>query len=284
MKRIILILFLGLTAFAATAKSKVVTDSIAVNRLGVQQKYNVYLPSGYKETGHYPVIYLLHGLWGCYRDWVEQGQMERIADLLMASGECVPAVIVMPNAGDADVHNYQCGYFNVEGWPFEDFFFEEFLPQVEAKYHCGGVKGLRAVIGLSMGGGGTIVYAQRHPGLFASAYGMSAWLEMKGRASRGSEEPHSKLAITDRSVEEHSALDFIDNADDDTVAALKTVKWFLDCGDDDFLLPQSESLHQKMKARGIKCELRVRDGAHRWEYWHTALTTALPFASRNFER
>ena len=284
MKRIILILFLALTAFAATAKSKVVTDSITVNRLGVQQKYNVYLPSGYKETGHYPVIYLLHGLWGCYRDWVEQGQMERIADLLMASGECVPAVIVMPNAGDADVHNYQCGYFNVEGWPFEDFFFEEFLPQVEAKYHCGGVKGLRAVIGLSMGGGGTIVYAQRHPGLFASAYGMSAWLEMKGRASRGSEEPHSKLAITDRSVEEHSALDFIDNADNDTVAALKTVKWFLDCGDDDFLLPQSESLHQKMKARGIKCELRVRDGAHRWEYWHTALTTALPFASRNFER
>ena len=69
-----------------------------------------------------------------------------------------------------------------------------------------------------------------------------------------------------------------------TVAALKAVKWFLDCGDDDFLLPQSESLHQKMKARGIKCELRVRDGAHRWEYWHSALTTALPFASRNFER
>ena len=132
MKRIILILFLGLTAFAATAKSKVVTDSIAVNRLGVQQKYNVYLPSGYKETGHYPVIYLLHGLWGCYRDWVELGQMERIADLLMASGECVPTVIVMPNARDADVHNYQCGYINVEGWPFEDFFFVEFLPQVEA--------------------------------------------------------------------------------------------------------------------------------------------------------
>ena len=284
MKRIILILFLALTAFAATAKSKVVTDSIAVNRLGVQQKYNVYLPSGYKETGHYPVIYLLHGLWGCYRDWVELGQMERIADLLMASGECVPAVIIMPNAGDADVHNYQCGYFNVEGWPFEDFFFEEFLPQVEAKYHCGGVKGQRAIMGLSMGGGGTIVYAQRHPDMFSSAYGMSAWLEMKGRASRGSEVPHSKLAITDRSVEEHSALDFIDNAGDDTVAALKAVKWFLDCGDDDFLLPQSESLHQKMKARGIKCELRVRDGAHRWEYWHTALTTALPFASRNFER
>lgn len=284
MKRIALILLLALMAFGASAKSRIVTDSIAVNRLGVQQKYNVYLPNGYKETKQYPVIYLLHGLWGCYKDWVELGQMERVADLLMASGECVPAVIVMPNGGDPDVHNYQSGYFNVEGWPFEDFFFEEFLPQVEAKYHCGGAKGMRAIMGLSMGGGGTIVYAQRHPDMFASAYGMSAWLEMKGRASRGSEVPASKLAITDRSVEEHSALDFIDNADEATVAALKTVKWFLDCGDDDFLLQQSEALHQKMKGKGIKCELRVRDGAHTWEYWHTALSSALPFASRNWEQ
>ena len=37
-----------------------------------------------------------------------------------------------------------------------------------------------------------------------------------------------------------------------------------------------------MKAAGIHSELRVRNGAHTWEYWHTALRTALPFASRNF--
>ena len=213
MKRFFLILTLTALSLAAFAQGKIVTDSIPVNRLGVEQKYNVYLPKGYDASEQYPVVYLLHGLWGCYKDWVETGRMQWVADQLMASGECVPAVIIMPNAGDPDVHHYQSGYFNVESWPFEDFFFQEFLPQVEKKYHCGGSKGLRAIMGLSMGGGGTIVYAQRHPDLFSSAYGMSAWLEMKDRASRGSDVPGSKLAITDRSVEEHSALDFIDAAD-----------------------------------------------------------------------
>lgn len=282
MKRFFLFFSLVLIAASVAAQGKIVTDSITVNRLGVPQKYNVYLPKGYDAGRTYPVVYLLHGLWGCYKDWVETGQMQRVADQLIASGECVGVVIVMPNAGDPDVHHYQSGYFNVENWPFEDYFFQEFLPQVERKYHCGGAKGMRAIMGLSMGGGGTIVYAQRHPDLFASAYGMSAWLEMKGRASRGSEVPGSKLALTDRSVEEHSALDYIDKADASTIENLKSVRWFLDCGDDDFLLQQSYTLHQMMKRAGIKSELRVRDGAHTWEYWHSALYTALPFASRNF--
>ena len=34
----------------------------------------------------------------------------------------------------------------------------------------------------------------------------------------------------------------------------------------------------------VKAELRVRDGWHSWEYWHTALRLALPFASRNFAK
>ena len=282
-KFVLLLILIPVLACSAWAQgSKVVTDSLSSKKLGVVQKYNVYLPAGYDSARHYPVIYLFHGLWGCYKDWVETGRMKWVADQLMAAGECVPAVIVMPNAGDPDVHHYQSGYFNVEDWPFEDYFFQEFLPAVEAKYRCGGSKGQRAVMGLSMGGGGTIVYGQRHPDLFSSCYGMSPWLEMKGRASRGSEVPGSKLAITDRSVEEHSALDFIDRADAATLERLKTVKWFLDCGDDDFLLQQVEGLHLKMKKAGVPCQLRVRDGAHTWEYWHTALHTALPFASRNF--
>ena len=230
MKRILLICLLAAVTFVGRAQNgKVVTDSLYSHKLSTVQKYNVYLPAGYQEGDHYPVVYLLHGLWGCYRDWMETGQMNRVADLLMASGECVPTVIVMPNGGDPDVHHYQCGYFNVEGWPYEDHFFQELVPAVEQKYHCGGSKGQRAIMGLSMGGGGTIVYAQRHPDLFSSAYGMSAWLEMKDRASRNLEDSGSKLAITDRSVEEHSALDFIDAADAPTVLSLKSVKWFLDC-------------------------------------------------------
>ena len=281
-----LLLFLTLTlALAASAQpSKIVTDSIKSAQLGCEQKYNVYLPAGYKATESYPVIYLLHGLYGDYSNWAGTGRMKDVADLLIASGEVVPVVIIMPNAGDNDVHGYQNGYFNVENWPYEDFFFQEFLPAAEKKYNCGGSKGKRAIMGLSMGGGGSVVYAQRHPEMFSSAYGMSAWLDYKHREVRGTDKPGSKLVITDLSVRSHSAIDFVDNAGTDTIGQLKTVEWFLDCGDDDALLRLSVELHLKMKAAGIHSELRVRNGGHTWEYWHTALHTSLPFASRNFDK
>ena len=283
MKKLIIYFFVSLIAFAASAQnSKIVTDSIKSAKLGCEQKYNVYLPAGYKDSESYPVIYLLHGLYGDYSNWAGTGRMKEVADLLIASGEVVPVVIVMPNAGNSDVHGYQNGYFNVKDWPYEDFFFQEFLPAVEKKYHCGGSKGQRAIMGLSMGGGGSVVYAQRHPDLFSSAYGMSAWLDNKMREVRGTSKPGSKLTITDQSVREHSALDFMDNASPEVIGQLKTVEWFLDCGDDDFLLQLSEELHFKMKKAGLHSELRVRNGGHTWEYWHTALRTSLPFASRNF--
>ena len=268
----------------ALAQSKVVTDSIRSRLLDCEQKFNVYLPDGYDAARSYPVIYLLHGLYGDYTDWMTLGRMKDVADELIASGEMVPAVILMPNAGDRDVHTHQNGYFNVENWPYEDFFFQEFLPFAEEKYHCGGSKGQRALMGLSMGGGGSIVYAQRHPDLFASAYGMSAWLDNKHREPRGTDHPQSKLTITDHSVREHSALDFMDNASPETIGRLKTVEWFLDCGDDDSLMILSAQLHLKMKQAGLHSELRVRNGGHTWEYWHTALRLAFPFASRNFSR
>ena len=75
---------------------------------------------------------------------------------------------------------------------------------------------------------------------------------------------------------------FVVNADEPTLERLRTVKWFFDCGDDDYLFNLSVKIYQEMRQRKVKAELRVRDGWHCWEYWHQALRMALPFASRNF--
>ena len=285
MKRLsaLLIIALALPSFSAQA-GKIVTDSLRSNILNSQVKFNVYLPDGFGKTDtKYPVVYLLHGLYGTYSDWNERGGAKAIADELIASGEACPMVIVMPNAGDPDVHNVQNGYFNVVGWNYEDFFFKEFIPEVEARYKVIGDKGHRAVMGLSMGGGGSTVYCQRHPDMFSSCYAMSPWLD-HGSNDVGAGEEKDKRYYVCEAVREHSALRFVEQADDATKQKLRTVKWFFDCGDDDFLFDQSVRMHQLMRSARIHDELRVRNGVHNWEYWHQALRLALPFASRNFAK
>ena len=284
MKKIILslimLLGIGVSAFA----SKIVTDSIYSKTLNFTHKYNVYLPDGYdKGDQKYPVVYLFHGMYGGYSDWVKMGNMKLVADELIASGEACPMIIVMPNAGDWDIYKVQNGYFNIPGWNYEDFFFNEFMPEVESKYRIQADKGHRSVMGLSMGGGGCVVYCQKHPDMFSSCYAMSAWLDTKQlndeKADKG-----DMLYTLNRSVRQNSALDFVENADEATVNKLRSIKWFIDCGDEDSLLDQNVIFYQKMRAKKIKAEFRVRNSGHNWEYWHTALKIALPFASRSFAK
>ena len=285
MKKYILSLILLLGISISATAGKIVTDSIFSKNLNCWQKYNVYLPTGFEKSAkQYPVVYLLHGLYGNYSNWDKSGGMKLIADELIGTGEACEMVIVMPNAGDSDVRNYQNGYFNVEGWPYENFFYNEFLPEVEKKYRIIGDKEHRAVMGLSMGGGGSVVYCQRHPDMFSSCYAMSAWLDNKMGQVGGKNQKKDKLFIVCQSVSDNSAIDFVEKADEATVKKLRTVKWFIDCGDDDFLMDLSVLLYQKMRDKKIKAELRINNGVHNWEYWHLALRNALPFASRNFAK
>ena len=286
MKRFLSLALIALIVPAISARAgKIITDSVQSSILGSEVKFNVYLPSGFDKTDkQYPVVYLLHGLSDNYETWAKKGSVQLVADELISSGEADEMVIIMPNAGDPDTHNVWNGYFNMPGWNYEDFFFKEFIPTVEKKYRIIGDKGHRAVMGLSMGGGGSTVDCQRHPDMFSSCYAMSAWLDNESGQVGGNNTQKDKLYLVCQAVREHSALDFIDNADEATLEALRTVKWFFDCGDDDFLVQLSFDLHMKMKAKNVKDELRIRNGVHNWEYWHLALRMALPFASRNLDR
>lgn len=282
MRKLVLTALLALS-FVPLNAGKIVTDSLWSRVLGVSVKFNVYLPDSYgKAEKTYPVVYLLHGLTDDYTAWRERGGMRTVTDELIASGEAVPMIIIMPNAGGPDVHKIWNGYFNLPGWNYEDFFFGELVPGVESKYSCGGSKGLRAVMGLSMGGGGSVVYCQRHPDMFSSCYAMSPWLDNRSDEVGSGQDSQDKFYLLCQAVRSHSAPDFVAGASDATLEQLRTVAWFTDCGDDDYLLHLSVDFHFKMKKAGVHHELRVRNGVHNWEYWHYALRTALPFASRNF--
>ena len=282
MKRTICLLAAALAFSVFTANAgKVVADSLYSSILSSTVKYNVYIPDGFDKSDEtYPVVYLLHGLYGCQDNWRDVGGVKLVADELIASGEAAKMVIIMPNAGHNDIHNVYNGYFNMPDWNYEDFFFSELIPQAEKKYRCISDKEHRAIMGLSMGGGGSTVYCQRHPDMFSSCYAMSAWLDERDPADH--KMPVDKYYYTCKSVHDLSALEFVKNADEATVNALRTVSWFFDCGDDDSLMYQSVDIHKFMNGKRIHNELRIRNGVHNWEYWHTALRLSLPFASRNF--
>ncbi len=281
MKKLLLTLVATMAMTAAWA-SRYVTDSIQSKVLGATVRYNVYLPDGFEHSDRrYPVVYLLHGLSDDYNAWRERGRMDWALDELIGTGEAVPMIVIMPNAGGRDTHNTWNGYFNMPGWAYEDFFFQELMPQAEAKYRAISDKEHRAIMGLSMGGGGSTVYCQRHPDMFSSCYAMSPWLTNDdNNVNQG--DAKDKLYLVCQAVKEHSALRFVQDADEETRKQLRTVKWFIDCGDDDFLFDMAVDMHKLMRRAGIHSELRIRNGVHNWEYWHAALRMALPFASRNF--
>lgn len=284
-KRSFGILALFFAGFLCTLSTQafVLRDSLHSDILGVNKYYMVYLPPSFKHDAqaHFPVLYLLHGLTDNEYAWTEKGQMERVLDELIAVGEIPPMVVIMPNAGERDTRNVQSGYFNLPVWRYEDFFFQELLPTVEAKYRAGGSKEQRAVAGLSMGGGGSVGYAMAHPDLFAACYAMSAWLD----SDRRDDNDHTdKMAMLMNAVNDHNPIKLLENADENQLQAIRSVRWFIDCGDDDYLLEQNVQLMQQMRKSRVHHQLRVRDGGHTWEYWHNALRLCLPFVSRAMGR
>jgi len=251
--------------------------------LKVDRKYSVYLPPDYETSQRsYPVLYLLHGAGDDQTGWVQFGEVLHIADKAINEGTATPMIIVMPDAKTG-----QMGYFNnlKNDWRYEDFFFEEFIPYVEKTYRIKSEKRFRAVAGLSMGGGGSFMYALHHPELFSSACPLSAYIGPLTIADAKAGFERSNQKGTDAEIEayfkRHNAISLINDIKDDQK---KAVRWYIDCGDDDFLYEGNSLVHIAMKKKEIPHEFRIREGAHNWTYWRTALPTVLSFVSDAFHQ
>src|ERR1700749_4706964 len=169
-----LIAFFLLSSVALFAQSGKVYDDLSLPSkiLKSDRKYAVYLPPDYETSGRsYPVLYLLHGSGDDQTGWVQFGEVLNITDKAIREGTSTPMIIIMPDANTG-----RKGYFNDPkgDWNYEDFFFKELVPYVEKKYRIKSDKRYRAVAGLSMGGGGSFVYALHHPEMFSSACPLSA--------------------------------------------------------------------------------------------------------------
>ena len=275
MKKIVLSLLAATVIAGAAAQtapqppqSRVVEATFKSDMLGREKPYLVYLPAGYDAMPDkkWPVLYLLHGASDTHTAWRDKGQMKLITDEHIEAGLTLPMIVVMPDARGEGENNTgkNMGYFNQEGWPYEDHFFTEFIPYIERTYRIVGDKKHRAVAGLSMGGGGSAGYAQRHPEMFSSACPLSGALAGMSRNPGASH------------------VEFIRNATPEQVEQLKSVRWYVDCGDDDFLWQANIDFYRAMREKQIPLQYRMRNGGHNWEYWQTALPSVLTFISIGF--
>ncbi len=280
---LMMVLFPVISISAQTGK---VMDNLSMKSqiLKMERKYAIYLPPDYETSQRsYPVLYLLHGAGDDQTGWVQFGEVLHIADEAINSGKATPMIIIMPDANTG-----KRGYINdfKNEWRYEDFFFQEFMPFVEKTWRIKGEKRYRAIAGLSMGGEGTFIYALHHPELFSSACPLSAATgpqsieEMsKYRLWSGIEDlPADKQEAY---FNKYSVLSLIENMPD---SQKKAVRWYIDCGDDDFLYEGNSLVHIAMRKKEIPHEFRIRDGGHTWTYWRTALPVVLEFVSMSFHQ
>ncbi|MEK9852942.1 MAG: alpha/beta hydrolase-fold protein, partial [Flavobacteriaceae bacterium] len=123
--------------------------------------------------------------------------------------------------------------------------------------------------------------------LFSSAAPLSASLgpqsleEMKDFGYLGYDATHYTQKDFKRYSQRNNPLELVDQMETNV---LNSVRWYIDCGDDDFLYRANSLMHIKMRDKGVKHEFRIRDGGHSWTYWRSALPKVLSFISDHFHQ
>ena len=280
---IILLILLPVLTFAQTGK---VFDNLSMKSeiLNMDRKYAIYLPPDYETSQRsYPVLYLLHGAGDDQTGWVQFGEVKYIADKTIKKGKSTPVIIIMPDANTG-----KRGYTNdaTGKWRYEDFFFDEFMPFIEKTYRIKSEKRYRAIAGLSMGGGGTYYYALHRPDLFSAACPLSASARPINKEGAKSYMKRREMAdASEKQVEDwlkkYNIHEMIKNMPEDKK---KSVRWYIDCGDDDFLYEGNSLVHIAMRKNDIPHEFRIRDGKHDWTYWRRSLYDVLNFISIGFHQ
>lgn len=268
-----------------------VKEGLTIDSQILQKKvrYTIYLPFDYLTSQRfYPVVYLLHGYSDNDMGWIQFGEANRLADQAIAEGTIPPMILVMPDGG---VSWYINSYDNKVR--YEDFFFQEFLPYIESNYRIRPQKRYRGISGLSMGGYGSLVYSLKHPEIFTACAAFSAgiWTEdeiVNQSAERWAEwqaalygpNLKGKKRLTPH-LRANNPIDIVKNAD---AKKIKKVRFYIDCGDDDFLYKGNSTLHILMRDLNIAHEYRVRDGHHSWSYWRSGLVDGLKFIGASFHQ
>jgi putative tributyrin esterase len=259
--------FAGMSSFAATV------DSLNIPSAAMNKTYKaaVVLPASYaKNKSAYPVLYLLHGGGGHFRDWLTSTPDKMLVKSL---ADQYNIIVVMP---EGETFSWYLNSKFDKGSQFESYITEDVISTIDKTYRTVANSKGRVITGLSMGGHGSLYLATRHPNLFCSAGSMSGGLDLN--SSKWKIAPEFAKNVKDRfevilGPDTTSSTLYADNSVVNLADEMKAnnMPLVIDCGVDDFLLEPNRELHHRLVYNNTKHDYTERPGGHTWEYWENSL-------------
>ncbi len=236
--------------------------SAALDRV---MKYRVLLPCSYQTGGgRFPVLYLLHGLYGDYLNWDTLTNLEHYA-------QKYELIVVMPDAGDS-------WYTNSATDPrdkFENCIAKDLVAEIDGKLRTLRTRQGRAIAGLSMGGYGSLKIALRYHDDFAFAGSLSGALDAP--LDLGDKKPVFRDQLLKVFGPPGSAV----RADNNLFSLLQSAGqkdlpyFYLACGNADDFLQVNRDFAAQLSSRGAAYEYHETAGGHAWDYWDRSVQDLL---------
>lgn len=277
MKKQLFLICLFLALANVVFAAKVDTLQIESKAMGKIYKAAVVTPKSYaKSKANYPVLYLLHGAYGHFGDWLKNTPNKNLVSDL---ADQYNLIVVMP---EGETFSFYLDSPVNAASQFETFITQEVIQQVDETYRTITAKNGRVITGLSMGGHGALYLSSKHPELFCAAGSMSGVVDMNLMLSPDNLERTKNLltpifgdaVLLPETYARHAVLDKID------LIKANKMPLIMDCGVDDFLIESNREFHRRLVYSKIPHEYTERPGAHTWEYWNNALPFHMLFFSK----
>jgi S-formylglutathione hydrolase FrmB len=231
--------------------------SAALNR---EMPYRVVMPVSVPTGVKFPVVYLLHGGAGNFRDWTNYSDVARFAERGL--------ILVMPD-GDESYYTNSADHPEQR---YEDYIVKDLLADVETRFPIASDRAHRAMAGLSMGGFGAVKLSLKHPELFSFAAGLSSAIDVPTRPFSirriGQWRHHRSIFGPAGGASQRANDPFVLAKSADPA---QTPYFYLTCGDAEGLLLSNRSFAHLLEERHFAHEFHVVHGGHNWNQWNARL-------------
>lgn len=212
------------------------------------RKAIIYLPPGFSKSKKYPVLYLLHGIGGDQKEWLNGAAPQNILDNLYADGKIESMIVVMPNGRAMKDDRARGNVFDstkVKAFAiFEKDLLIDLIPFIEKKYNVFTDRENRAIAGLSMGGGQSLNFGLGNLDKFAWVGGFSS--------APNTKTPEALVPDPDKTKQQLKLL-------------------WISCGDADGLISFSKRTHDYLQKHDVPHIYYIEPGVHDFKVWKNGL-------------